>query len=335
MPDHRFFTTQSPIDFDQLVNVTGVGSVMPTCTPVHRVASVHHEDISDAVVFVTSADAATALSERDFCLCLSLPKYSDRLHARGGAVWVSDYPQYVFASIADALHASIEDARNDGEQTQSSVAGAHPTAVIDTSAKIGEGVRIGPNAYIGVGVEIGDGTIIGAGAVITHAMIGAGVRVLPGAALGQAGFGFAQGPNGALKRVPQLGRVLIGDYVEVGANTTIDRGALSDTIIGAETKIDNLVQIGHNVEIGRGCLIAAQVGISGSCKIDDGVLVGGQVGLADHLHIGEGAQIAARAGLMRDVPDGEKWGGTPARPVRQWLREMAALEILGRKDKKK
>ena len=129
-------------------------------------------------------------------------------------------------------------------------------------------------------------------------------------------------------KVPQLGRVVIGDDVEIGANTTIDRGALADTVIGKGTKIDNLVQIGHNVTLGQYCIIAAQTGISGSCTIGNGVLMGGQVGLADHLNIGDGAQIAAGSGLMHDIPVGEKWGGSPAKPVKQWLREVAALTRL-------
>jgi UDP-3-O-[3-hydroxymyristoyl] glucosamine N-acyltransferase len=182
-------------------------------------------------------------------------------------------------------------------------------------------------------VRIGRDCSIGAHAAITHALIGDRVIVHPGCAIGQDGFGFTRGPRGAQK-VPQLGRVIIQDDVEIGANTTIDRGAIRDTVIGEGTKIDNLVQIAHNVSIGRHCLLAAQVGISGSTTVEDGVIMAGQVGVADHLTIGAGAMLGAQAGLMHNVPPGERWGGTPARLGKQWLREVATLERLARQASK-
>jgi UDP-3-O-[3-hydroxymyristoyl] glucosamine N-acyltransferase len=173
-------------------------------------------------------------------------------------------------------------------------------------------------------VSIGAGCVIGAQVSITHAELGEGCRVLSGAKIGEAGFGYTAGPEGPFA-VPQLGAVRIGKRVDIGALTSIDRGALSDTLVGDLTKIDNLCQIAHNCRIGRGVLIASQTGISGSCTIGDYVMMGGQVGMADHLDIGAGAVIAAGSGLMRDVEPGGKVGGRPAKPMRQWMKETAAL----------
>ncbi|MGB8711341.1 MAG: UDP-3-O-(3-hydroxymyristoyl)glucosamine N-acyltransferase, partial [Methyloceanibacter sp.] len=169
---------------------------------------------------------------------------------------------------------------------------------------------------------------------LTHALIGNRVTIHAGASIGQDGFGFAMGRAGHQK-VPQIGRVIIQDDVEIGANTTIDRGALRDTVIGEGTKIDNLVQIGHNVVVGRHCIIVAQTGISGSAELGDFVALGGQVGVVGHVKIGAGAQIAGSSNVRGDVPPGVRWGGTPAKPTRLWFRELTILRQLAeRKDMK-
>jgi UDP-3-O-[3-hydroxymyristoyl] glucosamine N-acyltransferase len=153
----------------------------------------------------------------------------------------------------------------------------------------------------------------------------------PGVRIGQEGFGFAVTPEGRFETMPQLGRVILGDFVEVGANSCIDRGSQGDTVLGAGTRLDNLVQIGHNVRTGRGCVVVAHVGIAGSVTLGDGVQLGGQAGIAGHLTIGDRARIGAQAGVMGDVPAGSDMVGSPAWPARETLRAFAALRRLGQK----
>ena len=202
-----------------------------------------------------------------------------------------------------------------------------PFVVIGTHAEIGAGCRIGAGAVIGEGVVLGPHCRIGTHASISHALLGQRVYIYPGARIGQEGFGFATGPTGMVS-VPQLGRVLIEDDVEVGANSTIDRGSAQDSVIGMGTRIDNLVQIGHNVRIGKFCVIVAQVGISGSTTLEDFVVVGGQAGIAGHLTIGRKARLAAQSGVMANVPAGAEMAGSPAQPARSFFRQVAALKRL-------
>jgi len=202
-----------------------------------------------------------------------------------------------------------------------------PFVVVEAGAEVGARCRIGPGAVIGAGVVIGPDCRIGAHAAVSHARLGARVVLFPGARIGQEGFGFAVGPQGFVT-VPQLGRVILEDDVQIGANSTVDRGSVQDTVIGAGSRLDNLVQIGHNVRLGRGCIIVAQVGISGSTVLEDFVSVGGQAGLAGHLHIGRRARIAAQSGLMRDVPAGSDVMGSPAQPMRDYFREITFLRKL-------
>jgi UDP-3-O-[3-hydroxymyristoyl] glucosamine N-acyltransferase len=207
-----------------------------------------------------------------------------------------------------------------------------PGVVVAAHAEIGEGTRIGPGSVIGPGVTIGRGCEIGANVSISHAYVGDRVIILPGANIGQPGFGFAATDAG-YRKVPQLGRVIVQDDVEIGSCTTIDRGALGDTVIGEGSKLDNLVMIGHNCRIGRHCVIAGQTGLAGSVVLEDGVVLAGQVGLGDHTRVGARARMGARSGTGSAIllEGGIDYGGAPAKPVREWAREMHAVAKLGKR----
>jgi UDP-3-O-[3-hydroxymyristoyl] glucosamine N-acyltransferase len=209
-----------------------------------------------------------------------------------------------------------------------------PGVAVGPGAEIGEGTRIGPNTAIGRGVAIGRHCEIGANVSISHAYIGDRALILSNAAIGGPGFGFASSAKGHVK-IPQLGRVILQDDVEIGSCTALDRGALGDTVIGEGSKIDNLVQIGHNTRIGRHTVVVGHVGISGSCELGDFVVVGGQVGIADHVKVGDGARLAARSGVVPGfLPGGQDYGGMPAKPLREYARELAAVKMLARGKKK-
>jgi UDP-3-O-[3-hydroxymyristoyl] glucosamine N-acyltransferase len=199
--------------------------------------------------------------------------------------------------------------------------------VVCAGAAIGTGTVIAPHTVIGPNCQIGRDCFIGPGASVLTALVGNRVIIHAGVRIGQDGFGYVGGKNGP-EKMPQIGRVIIQDDAEIGANTTIDRGGMSDTVIGEGTKIDNLVQIAHNVRIGRGCIVAGQCGLSGSVTLGDFVMLGGSVGLADHVSVGAGARLAASSGVMDDVPEGGIWAGTPAMPIRDFFREVAAVRKL-------
>lgn len=255
----------------------------------------------------------------------------------GMAVLVSGQPYKSYALAAQAFYP--EPAVKPGVAASARI---HPSAavpadceigenaVIEAAARLGARCRIGANSVIGPAVELGDDCRIAANVSLSHCLVGARVVLHPGVRIGQAGFGFAPDPERPVK-IPQLGRVIVGDDVDIGANTTIDRGSGHDTVIGAGTMIDNLVQIGHNVRIGRGCVLVSQVGISGSTVLGDYVMIGGQAGLIGHLRIGDGARIAAQSGVTRDVAPGEAVGGSPAVPMTEWLRTHAMLRRMALK----
>jgi UDP-3-O-[3-hydroxymyristoyl] glucosamine N-acyltransferase len=259
------------------------------------------------------------------------PDYASLVPATSQAIITTD-PYASWARVCALFHPSAH-----------VEAGIHPSAVIDPTAHIDPSCQIGPNAVvdknavigrrcvleagcvIGPSVTLGDDCHIGANGVVSHAILGARVRLFPGAKVGQDGFGFAPA-KGAYLSVPQLGKVIIGDDVHVGANTTIDRGSARDTVIGSGTRIDNLVQIGHNVVLGQQCVVVAQVGIAGSTTVGDFTQIGGQAALAGHLDIGDKVQIGAQSGVISNVDSGAVLLGSPAQPRREFFRQIALLK---------
>jgi UDP-3-O-[3-hydroxymyristoyl] glucosamine N-acyltransferase len=290
----------------------------------------------DDIAFLDNPKYLSQLAETKAGACFVQSKHAARAPA-GTAMLLSPEPYRAYAktlalfypdagapqTVAGASDAAHIDARARLEDNVT----VEPGAIIGPEAQIGSGTRIAAGAIIGYRCAIGRNCFIGPRAVITHALIGNNVIIHAGVAIGQDGFGFAMGREGHLK-VRQIGRVIIQDWVEIGANSAVDRGALRDTIIGEGTKIDNLVQIGHNVMVGRHCVIVAQVGISGSSILEDFAVMGGQSGTVGHITIGAGAQVAGNSGVAESIPPGQRWGGTPAKPLKNWAREIALMKRL-------
>ena len=277
--------------------------------------------------------------------CLIAPRFAASA-PRGPALLETPHPYPAFVAVTRKLYSEmLRPSSLFATKGRAASAQVHPTArleagvtvdplaVVGPRAEIGAGTVIGARTVIGPDVCIGRDCAIGPGTTILHALIGDRVIIHPGVRIGQDGFGYLPSSQGHQK-IPQIRRVIIQDDVEIGANTTIDRGATRDTVIGEGTKIDNLVQIGHNCSIGCHCLIVSQVGISGSVTIGDFAVLTGQVGIADHLTIGAGAILGGRAGVMSNVPAGARWAGTPAQPAIDWKRGVVLLRrLMGRRNR--
>jgi UDP-3-O-[3-hydroxymyristoyl] glucosamine N-acyltransferase len=342
MADPRFFDNTGPLDLTRIGQLTGAKLLSgPPATEIWDVASLdraapRHLSFCDSpkfsgalkqtqasAVFVTPVLAAHVPSHVQALECarpsMAFAQVATALYPNAGAIWPSGKPPVM----------SVAPTARIGNDTVIA-----PGAFIGEDVEIGDRVVIAPGVVIGRGVRIGHGTQVGSGVTISHALIGDSCIILPGARIGQEGFGFVNSPQGHFK-IPQLGRMIMQDHVEIGANATIDRGALGDTVIGEGTKIDNLVHIAHNTVIGRHCIIVAQVGISGSCEIGDFAVLGGQVGVADHTKIGKGAYIAGRTGVTSSLDGGRVYGGFPARPIEQWRREVAVVSRMAKKTRTK
>jgi UDP-3-O-[3-hydroxymyristoyl] glucosamine N-acyltransferase len=343
MADPRFYKRKGPFTLSDLAKVgqCDIGRGDPALL-ITDLATLDGAE-SSHIALCRSGKYANALESTRASACI-LPAEMAEKAPQHLALLIAKYPHRAFALIATAFYPEEKAAGN-----------IAPTAVIDPSAKLGKNVEIGPMAIIGANAElghnvkigplttIGEGVIIGDNSIIdsqvslSHALVGQHVHVKPGARIGQSGFGFFMDPGdmGGHVPVPQLGRVIINDFVEIGANTTIDRGSGEDTIIGLGTRIDNLVQVAHNVHFGKGCVIVAQTGVAGSTKFGDYVAAGGQAGFADNLKIGTGARLGAQCGIMRDVLEGEILAGSPAMPLKTHYRQVAVLKRLAEENRKK
>lgn len=325
--DTRFYAPLGALTLETAATLTKAELIGD---PRHEVTGLASADQAKAgeIAFL-EGDGSAQVSLSTSLTALIVNEASRGLVPEGVSALVTRFPRHAHAIVAKALF-QIRHLAAGGTDQICGPAKIHPEAVVlpgavvGDGAAIGEGTVIGANAVIGPGVQIGRKCSIGSNASIQCALIGDHVTLLAGARIGEQGFGVMAGPSGA-EDAPHYGRVILQDHVTVGANACIDRGVFDDTIVGERTKIDNLCQIAHNVVLGRSVIVAAFGGISGSVRVGDGSMLGGRVGIADHVTVGEGVSLAASAGLFRDVGPGETWGGTPAKPIRQWMREVAWL----------
>ena len=327
----RFFAHTGPHDVAEIAHL--VGAPVPERTTILRGVAGLHGAGPDDLAFIGHARYVPALLATRAGAVIVAPDLLGQVPSDTIAL-VTRNPYLGWARAAGLFHPAAP-ARGGVHPAACAHPDAviHPTAevgpmaVVEAGAEVGAGCIVGPGAVIGAGVVLGAGSRIGANASVSHAILGARVYIYPGARVGQEGFGFAISDAG-FQTVPQLGRVLIGDDVEVGANATVDRGSTRDTVIGAGTRLDNGVQIAHNVHIGRCCAFAAHVAISGSVTVGDFVQMGGQVGMSEHLHIGNGVRIGAQAGVIGDLEDKAVVLGSPAQPIKAFFRQVATLKRL-------
>lgn len=324
MPDPRFFETLSSLSVADLAAQIGGEVERGGDRMIASVAPLSSAD-RGAIAFLGDRKFASALAATKAGCVIVQAEAMDATPV-DAAVIVSRTPQAAWAKASLLLHRAVtlDTAITPDEAAEDDSVVVEPGAILGKGVRIGRGSRIGANSVIAPGVQIGRDCVIGSNVTVGFALIGDRVKLYAGARIGEAGFGATGTAAGAMD-IPQLGRVILQDGVTVGANSCIDRGAYDDTVIGENTKIDNLVMVGHNCVIGRNNLMAANTGISGSVTSGDNVIFGGKAGIGDHITIGEGARVAAGAGVLANIPAGETWSGYPARPIRQFLRETIWL----------
>lgn len=341
MADPRFFVNRGPFALGELAAV-GEATLRNPAQASLQIRDVAPLDTAgpNDISFLDNRRYVDVFKASAAGACVVAANFAEAAPA-GMALLVTAKPYRAYARIAaafypdDGTQAGIDPAAHIADDARIGEGCAIAAgAVIEAGAVLGQGVSVGPAAVIGRGVTVGDRTQVGAGCSLTHCDVGSRCQFHPGVRIGQRGFGFDMAAEGHLD-VPQLGRVLVGNDVEIGANSTIDRGAGPDTVIGDGCKIDNLVQIGHNVVLGRHCVIVAQAGIAGSTQLGDFVVLAGQSGVAGHLKIAPGTQLAARSGVMRDTEPGARLVGNPAIPAAKFFRQQAMLARLTRDRVKK
>lgn len=335
MADPRFYRRRGPFTLAALARIAGAELADPATAErhVHDVAAIEDAGPQD-LAFLDQAGRAHLFATSRAGACIVPRGAAASLPSSGIALVLAGDPRLAFARIAGTFYpeAPARPGRHpsaivDPGAVVATDAEIGPGAVVGEGAEIGDGAIVGPHAVVGPGVRIGAGCRIGAHASLSHCLLGDHVVVAPGVRIGHDGFGVVPTSAGNVK-MPQLGRVLIGDGCDIGANAAIDRGALGDTVIGDGTFIDNLVQIGHNVHVGPGCIIAAQTGVAGSARLERQVMLGGQAGVVGHIVIGAGARVAAQSGVSRSVPAGAVVSGSPAAPNREMLRRQVTLKRL-------
>ncbi|MBS0236500.1 MAG: UDP-3-O-(3-hydroxymyristoyl)glucosamine N-acyltransferase [Proteobacteria bacterium] len=335
MPNLLFFERHGPFTIKQLAEIAECEVIGDNQMLIYDVATLSSADVGN-ITFLSNSKYLPQLPITKASACIMEQRHVDNT-PKGMIMLISDNPYASYAKVAatfypnDKPKASISDkAVISSKAKLGANCQVEPFAHIADDVEIGDDCYIGSGTYIAPGVKIGSGTYIAANVTISHAIIGKNCLIHPGARIGQRGFGWAPSKRGVLE-VPQLGSVVIGNNVEVGANSCIDRGTLEDTTIGDSTKIDNLVQLGHGVVVGSHCFLAGQVGIAGSTVVGNGVMFGGQVGVAGHLKIGNGVMLLAQSGAMRDIPDKMVAAGTPSVERMQWHRQNVALAKLAAK----
>lgn len=341
MADPRFFDRRGPIPISELVSLAGDNAEIrgDSDLSIQDVAALDEAEANE-ISFLDNRKYISAFETSKAGACIVTPELADRAPA-GMTLILTKNPYRAYARVAHAFYPASRSGAvvhptafvDDAAEVMSG-ASIGPNAVVEAGAHIAEGVEVGAGAVIGRGVTVGSGTRIGANASLEYCDLGNDCEIHPGVRIGTRGFGFDMSPEGHLD-VPQLGRVIVGNSVEIGANATVDRGAGPDTVIGDGCKIDNLVQIGHNVRMGRGCVVVAQAGVAGSTVLSDFVVLAAQSGVGGHLTIAPGTQLAARSGIMRDTEAGARLAGNPAIPAKEYFRQMAVLAKLTKERNRK